>query len=227
MDAAVAGGDRAHPRLERAHRHLVAPVEPLLVIGPRALAGLDEADLATGVADLRIGERLSEPRERIALERDVGVGEDEQFAARCRHAGVERGDLAAAIEVEHHVGPGFARAGGRGVAASVGADDQLEAIARPVERQRVCHLGGDHRLLVVRRDDQRDARRACDAGRLRGVWRQSRQDEQHERIAELCVDEQAGTGPEDHLDGGHAAILPHRRGAGRQLAGLSQPKLRD
>ena len=52
VDAAVARRDPGQPGLHRAHGHLVAPVEALLVA---ALAAA-EADLAAGVADALVGE---------------------------------------------------------------------------------------------------------------------------------------------------------------------------
>jgi hypothetical protein len=78
--------------------------------------------------------------QRVGLEARVGVGEDEQLAVRGGDARIERRDLAAALELEHLVGAGLARALRGGVGAAVAADDHLEALARPAQRERVRDL---------------------------------------------------------------------------------------
>ena len=72
--------------------------------------------------------------------------------------GVLGDDLAAARQVEDEVGARRPRPLDGRVGGAVGGDDQLEPLARVVERQRVGDLGRDHLLLVVGGDDQRDDR---------------------------------------------------------------------
>ena len=159
VDRAVARRHRRQRRLLGAQPQLVAPVDALLV-GPGVR---DEADLAARVADLRVGEGGREPRQRVRLPARVGVREREQVPAGGADGRVLRAHLAAARQREHLVGPGGARALGGGVGVRLGAavdrDDQLEAVARPVERERVGDLRRDHVLLAVGGDDQRHLRR--------------------------------------------------------------------
>ena len=132
-------------------------------------AVVDELHLPADVADARVGERLDEPRERVALPDRVGVGERDDVAARALDRGVLRADLAAVRELEHDVGARVARAPRRRVGRAVAGDDDLEPLTRVVERQRVGDLGGDHVLLGVGGDDERDARLLG-----RRQWRQAR-----------------------------------------------------
>ena len=67
-------------------------------------------------------------------------------------------------------GAGALPASRRPVAAAVDGHDQLEPVTRPVERQRVRDLLGDHGLLAVRGDDQRHPR-AHAVGRCRAERR--------------------------------------------------------
>ena len=84
--------------------------------------------------------------------------------------------LAAARQVEDEVGAGVAGELDGPVGGAVGGDDQLEPLARVVERERVGDLGRDHVLLVEGGDDQRDARRlgAADGGPAGAGRRRSR-----------------------------------------------------
>ncbi len=159
VDGAVAGGDAGQRRLHLPHRHLVAPVGALEV----AAAGVEEADLAADVADPRVGEGGDEPAQRVGRPDAVGVGEGEDLAVGRLGGGVEGGDLAARRQLEDEVGAGGAGALGRRVGGAVGGDDDLQALARVVERERVGDFGGDHLLLVVGGDDQGDG------GQLRHV----------------------------------------------------------
>ena len=158
VDRAVAGRHGGQRGLAAAHPHLVAPVDALLV---RA-ALVDERHAAAGVADAGIVERRGERAQRARLPQGVGVAERQQLARGGPHRRVLGADLAAARQLEHEVGAGGPCAGGRVVGAGVGAavdgHDQLERLARPVERQRVGDLGRDHLLLAVGGHDQRDAR---------------------------------------------------------------------
>ena len=65
--------------------------------------------------------------------------------------------------------PAAARELDGAVGGAVGGDDHLEPLARVVERERVRDLRLDHRLLVVRGDDQ--ARRSAAGRRLRRAAR--------------------------------------------------------
>ena len=162
VDRAVAAGHRVQPRLQRAQRHLVAPVQPLLV----RPAVVDEPHLAAGVADLRVGERGDEHAQRVGLPRAVGVREGDDLRARAGDRLVLGADLAAALELEHVVGAGAAGLEHGPVGRAVAGDDDPQPLARVVERQRVRDLARDDGALVVGGDDQADRRRI--AARRRG-----------------------------------------------------------
>ena len=122
------------------------------------MRGLDEADLAAGVADARVGEGARRARAPRPGSHSALASEKATISPPARStAGVLGADLAAAGQLEHEVGAGLARALGGGVRAAVAGDDQLEQLARIVERERVLDLRRDHLLLVVRGDDQRDS----------------------------------------------------------------------
>ena len=122
--------------------------------------------------------------------------------------GVEGGDLAAGRQLEDEVGAGRAGALGGRVGGAVGGDDQLQPLARVVERERVGDLGGDHLLLVVGGDDQGDPRRLArqrPGAERRPAGAGATRAQQHQRVAEVGVDDQGGAEPEeDRGDGGHA-----------------------
>src|SRR5205085_12371663 len=90
------------------------------------------------------------------LPHGVRVGERDDVAAGGLDGGVLGAHLAAAGELEHEIGAGGAGALGGGVDVAVDGDDDLEPVARPVERSRVGDLGGDDRLLAVGGDDEGD-----------------------------------------------------------------------
>jgi len=130
------------------------------------------------------------------------------------HRGVLGTDLSAPRELEHDVGARLAGARRRVVAAAVAGDDDLEALARVVQRQRVLHLVRDHVALVVGGDDQRQRRRlgrrpcpGLSAGATPRAPRQAREQRQKQRVAELRPDDQRHRRPEDDLQRG-----PHRAG---------------
>ena len=114
------------------------------------------------------------------------------------HRRVLGGDLAAAREVEDGVGAGRARGLRRPVGRAVAGDDDLELVARVVERERVGDLGGDDVALGVGGDDQRDGRerrrrrrRAASAGGRCGAARASAS-----AVAHLRPGQQARRDPE-------------------------------
>jgi hypothetical protein len=82
------------------------------------------------------------------------ASENATFSPRLAHGGVLRADLAAAGEFQDEIGAGLSGLIRRRVRAAVARDDQLQQLARVVERKRVLDLGGDHRLLVVGSDNQ-------------------------------------------------------------------------
>jgi hypothetical protein len=204
VDRAVARRDGGERGLAAAQPHLVAPVDALLV---RA-ALVDEGHPPAGVAHPRVGERRRQRPQRAGIPQRVRVAEGEQVAARGAHGGVLRPDLPAARQLEHDVGTRVAGALGRvvraGLRAAVDRDDDLEAFARPVERERVGHLRRDHRLLPVRRDDQRHA------GQLRrGRRKRSRagaQEGEEDGVAGLRPGDQGGGGPEEQAGHGGAML---------------------
>ena len=200
VDRPVAGGDSGQPGLQLPQRHLVAPVGPLEV----AAARVEEANLAADVADRRVGEGLDQMAEGVGRPVAVGVGEGEDLAAGALGGGVLGGDLAAARQVEDEVGAGRPGALDGGVGGAVGGDDQLEPLARVVEREGVGDLGGDHLLLVVGGDDQGDPRQLLPGAGAQGrTAAQPDQRPQGERVAEVGVDDQPGADPEDDREGGH------------------------
>src|SRR5262249_54784172 len=154
VDRAVSGGDRGQPRLALANRHLIAPVEPLLVSRLATLGSLYEAHLSAGITDARVGEGPHELPARVALPERVCVREGDHLAPSALHCRVLRPDLAATWKLQHDVGARLTRALGGRVLAAVARDDHLEQLAGIVERKRVLDLRPDHVLLVVRRDDQ-------------------------------------------------------------------------
>ena len=113
-----------------------------------------ERHLAADVADRRVGERPHQRAQRVRRPQGVGVAERDHRSARGSHGGVLGADLAAARQLEHHVGAGRAGARGGVVGRAVDGDDHLELGARPLQRERVGDLGRDHRLLVVGGDHQ-------------------------------------------------------------------------
>ena len=156
VDRAVAGGDAGQRGLHLPHRHLVAPVGALEVVA----GGVEEADLAADVADAAVGEGGDEAAQRVRRPDAVGVGEGEDLAGGLLGGGVEGGDLAARRQLEDEVGAGGAGELGGAVGGAVGGDDQLQAVARVVEGERVGDFRRDHLLLVVGGDDQRDGGQA-------------------------------------------------------------------
>ena len=158
VDRAVPARDRGERRLLGAQPHLVAPVDALLVG-----AGVGhEADLAAGVAHRRdrrrrrrAGPARPAPSSRWRRRRRAGRrarrGPPRPARAPCRRAAARA--------------PGRRRRRGRARRSrrrrrrpAVDRDDQLEPVARPVERERVGDLGRDHVLLAVGGDDQRHLR---------------------------------------------------------------------
>ena len=159
VDRPVARGHPGEAGLEPAHGHLVAPVEALLV---SALAA-EEADLAADVADPLVGEAVEQPAERIGPPEGVGVGEGEDLALGLPDGGVQRRHLAAPGQLQHPVGAGRAGQLRGAVGGAVGGDDQLQALPRVVELERVGDPPLDHRLLVVGGHDQRHPRQLAGA----------------------------------------------------------------
>ena len=210
VDRAVAGGDRAQTRLQRAHRHLVAPVQALLVGGNRRRAR--PARSGPGRRRSRRGDGGEGADERASgagLPQRVRVGERDDLAARVAHGGVLRADLAAAGQLQHDVGAGLSRPFGRGVRAAIAGDDQLQQLARIVERERVLDLCADHRLLVVSGDDQRQGgerpgRRRPPSRSTRAGHKQARDHGKRDGVAELGPHDQRRGQPEEDLEhGGH------------------------
>jgi hypothetical protein len=95
---------------------------------------------AAGVARARVREGLDEAGEGVALPQRVRVREREQLAARGPHGRVLRAHLALARQVQDDVGARRAGARRGGVGGAVHRDDDLEPVARPVERERVAEL---------------------------------------------------------------------------------------
>src|SRR5581483_6969149 len=190
------GGHAGEPGLPLPHRHLVAPVEPLLIRRARAV----ESDLAADVSHPRLAEPRHQAPQRVRAPEAVRVGEREDLAARLLDGHVERGDLAAAREVQHLIrarGPGDLH---RAVGRPVRRDHDLQPLARVVLRERVANLAVDHVLLVVRGDDQRDPRQGPPARGLGPGTARSRERPEDQWVAEVGVGEQSHRDPEDDGD---------------------------
>jgi hypothetical protein len=153
IDGAVAGRDRAEPRLSLARHELVAPVDALLV---RAVGRL-EPQAAADVRDSRIREVADELPQRIRRPGRVRVGEGDHLRLRRPDRRVLGSDLAAA-RVPDHPGAGGLRELLGPVGGGVGGDDELEQLRRVVERAKVVEAPLDRALLVVGGDDHRDGR---------------------------------------------------------------------
>ena len=155
---------RAEAGLERTDRELVTPVHALLVARAGAGRGLHEAHLAACIADVRIGERAASARAASGSHRAL-ASENARISplARCTAASCAL-ILPPRDEVEHEIGTRPAGAGCGPVGAAVAGDDHLEQLSRIVLRERVGHLRPDHRLLVVRGDDQRQRGSGAGAG---------------------------------------------------------------
>ena len=150
VDRAVAARDRAEPRLGLALRQLVAPVDALAV----GAVGRLEHEPPAHVRDLRVGEVGDELPQRVGSPRRVRVGEGDDLARRLAHGAVLSRDLAAArVDDQAHAVAEALDELVRAVGGGVRGDDELELVGRIVEREQVLEPALDHRLLVVRGDD--------------------------------------------------------------------------
>jgi hypothetical protein len=174
-----------------------------------------------------------EAAQRVRRPEGVRVGEGDELAARPAHRRVLGADLAAARQLEHDVGARRPRSLGRRVRRAVARDDHLQAVGRVVERARVGDLAGDHLLLAVGGDDERDGRqlararplavRRTGARRRRGRGPQhAREQREQQPVAGLRVEDQGRAGPEDDRDDEHGGgfsrtsrrVAPPRPGVG-------------
>ena len=213
VDRPVRPGHRMDERLARPQPHLVAPVDALLV---RAAGRVHEPHLAAGHPDRRVSERRHELAERVGVPLDVGVAERDDLAGRLAHGAVLGGNLASALAPDQ---ADAARLEARddvvgGVDRVVGRHDDLEPVARIVERKHVLELSLDDVLLVVRRHDQRDGRQ--DRGRVAAAAAAVGRARRSPRVAEVGPGERGQAGPEDDLEGERHAVDPTdaARGAG-------------
>ena len=209
VDRAVSGRDAAELRLELAHRHLVAPVGALLV---RAVAVRRSAP----------GRRRSRPWGRRTARRACAArpGAQNAFASenastspsRLATAGVLGRDLAAAAEVEHAVGARLARELDGAVRRPVGGDDQLEPVARVVERERVarpCARSPPPRRARRRSATPTGGSPARPAGA--GAPAHPASAPTAQRVGDVRVDEQRDRGPEGDLEREHRRIIGVRQ----------------
>ena len=153
VDRAVAGRDRAEPRLGLAGHELIAPVDALLVPPAWRL----EPRLTAHIRDSPVCEVADKLPERVGSPGRVRVGEGDDFRVRRTHRSVLRCDFPAARIPDH---PGTRRP--RELLGAVGGrirrDKELEQLARIVERAKVREPPLDRALLVVGGDDHRDRR---------------------------------------------------------------------
>ena len=162
VQAAVAGGHRAPGATRACERpsRSASRAPPGCRRPPGA--GLAEDDLAAGVADGGVGEGAGELADRVGRRaRRSRRRRRSAHPARRRRPRRGRGSCPTRSRSSTRSAPAARAWATVASRASVRGDDHLEALARPVEREGVCHLRADHRLLVVRRDDDRHGRRGC------------------------------------------------------------------
>ena len=198
VDRAVAAGDRAQPRLERAQRHLVAPVQALLV---RPVAHRRAAPRRT--RSRRAGRRTAPP---AAGARPAPTSRSRPRTRRSRRlARSTAASWARTLPPRGSSSTRSAPAARARAAVSSGEPSQAtitsSSSCRVVERAEVRDALGDHLLLGVRGDDHRHGGQlSSGAGRARRRARRSavadrrQQPEQH-RIAGVGVDDQADRQP--------------------------------
>jgi len=127
-----------------------------LLAHDRALVKARSAD---GFTPLHLASFFGHPQAaRLLVERGADVAD----VARNELKVQPLHSAAAARQLEHLIGARGARPRGRGVGVRLGPavdrHDDLEPIARPVERQRVRDLRRDDRFFAIGGDDQRDPR---------------------------------------------------------------------
>ena len=102
----------------------------------------------------------------------------------------------------------------RTIVGGIGGDDNAQLLRGIVQRERIFDFGLDHVGLVVRGDDQRDARLDIEGVDVAGQQRRPRKRE--ERISHVRPDEQRKRDPADGLE------QVHIRKGSRQVAGLAR-----
>ena len=209
VDRAVAGRDRAEPRLSVPRHELVAPVDAFLV---RAVRGL-EPEAPADVRDVRVGEVADELAQRVGRPRRVRVGEGDDVGVGRAHRGVLRRDLAAA-RVPDHARAGRLRERLGAVRGSVGGDDELEQLRRIVERAKVLDPPLDRVLLVVRGHDHRDGREVpvVERDALRADARRQRNGGRVERVRPGERGKRAPEEDDGHDHGRNASAAAARSG---------------
>ncbi len=195
---------------------LVAPVRALLV---RALRRA-QLEAPAHVGDAGIRERRDELLERVGSPLAVRVRErDDVDVGERSHRVVLGVDLAAARRA-HELDAAVREAAHdlvRPVARGVRGDEDAQAIARVVERERVLELALDHVVLVVGGDHERDARPEA-LVRARRARPQPRQRRDEQRVQRVRPDERGEREPEDHFQHEHRARVEPRSTGGRGSA---------
>ena len=170
-------------------------------------------------AHARVGEVSGQLAHRVALEARVGVGEDEDLPARLRHRLGERdrlprtrralveGDPGAVLFGERPEQLAHAQAGR--VARPVGDDGAVEPLYGVVELEEVPHLGLDHRLLVVRRDQERGRGQLDSFERRRAPFSAAAEPEQDRGVAEVGGDQRPHEKDEERVPKHSAPRHPH------------------
>ena len=208
VDRAVAACHGMDERLARPQPDLVAPIGPLLV---RAL-GRAQLQAAADVGDACIGERRDQLAQGIGLPLAVGVRERQHVHVGERAHGHVLGVHLPAARRAHELDPPLGEAPHdlvRVVARGVRGDDDAQELARVVQRKRVLELGGDHVVLVVGRDHERDARPEALVG-TRRARAQARERRDEDRVERVRPDEGGERRPEDHFEDEHRARVVAR-----------------
>ena len=176
--------------------------------------GLAEGDLAGDVSDFRVGQATDEFAEGIRLPDRTCIGERDDVCVHGAHRLVLGRHLAPArtadephpsVPLGEPLDECVHAVGGR-----VRGDDDLEP-TRVVLRQKALDDLLDDRLLVVRRDHDRDTRR--DVLRRHTHPPQGGERRHEERVAHMRPEDRAEAGPEEDLEDDH-------RGADRTRADL-------
>src|SRR5215470_3314080 len=201
---AAAGPERAGDADRRARRGLPAAQRVVEAAVDRAGAAGGVLDLAADRADLRIGERCDQTRQRAVDERLAGVGEDQDLVSRPARRRVQRLRLAARVGERDEAGAGGGGDEGGGVARAVVDDEDLEPLGGDAAALEALQLGGERLLLVARHDDDADLGREPGPGRDRAREEAGAQP-RRQRVADPGPAEHGG-GDEEEGDHGQASL---------------------
>ena len=179
--AADAGEERPADRVNRPVRTEQRAEAALAPLEERFVLPIHAVDVAAGRwigqheppahhADLGRSEPAHEAPDRGRIRERVRVRQHDDVAGELAEGGIDHRRLPAPIRIidQPDARVGVLANDGRGaVGAAVRRDDDLELLRRIVERQRVGQAIGDRRLFVIRRDEERHARKFVRIDRCR------------------------------------------------------------